>query len=429
MRDLPSKTELCLLVASALLGVAFCSAARAADGDGAPAPRGPAVTFSPSAQERARFEVLPDRTFQSVTGGWTIGNRARLGLEAHLGDRAALFVQIQDVRAWGSEYNAATLGEGTLLDWVADGLDVHQAYGQLTLPGVGRMRVGRQEIDWGGQRLIGAVGWTHQGRSFDAVRVWRDAEPLGFGAFYAKTLERPVSAADATKRWRDQHLIGLRAGPRVGDALTLDGLAIVQVDSATGLGRVTFGVWGKGAVGAFSWELDAYGQLGRDDLVTYRAMMVGVRAGVTVPAAITPYFGGGIDVLGGDGDATDDVVTVFDTLYATNHKFYGHLDHYLAIPEHTAGQGLVDGIVTAEVPFSKKVRFKLDAHVFGSAAPASSDTGFHGVELDTEAAWKPVEPVTIGAGLWVYVPAEGSFWGSDPTPELGAYVMTDFAFE
>ena len=32
-------------------------------------------------------------------------------------------------------------------------------------------RIGRQEIPFGGERLMGSVAWTQQGRSFDAVRT------------------------------------------------------------------------------------------------------------------------------------------------------------------------------------------------------------------------------------------------------------------
>ncbi len=426
------RPSLLVLAAAASLLAAGAAGAAGEKKAGSPAaetvasepPPPPPVTFTPSVQERARFELLPDKTFSGdAIGSWQIGNRARLGVEARFGDVAGVFVQIQDVRTWGSEYNAASLGEGTLTDSVANGLDVHQAYGQLDAAGGAvHLRVGRQEISWHGQRLIGAVGWTHQARSFDAVRLWGEPGKVGFGALYAPLLNRPVSEDDTANRWQDAHLIALRAGPRLGEALDLDALAIIRIDAATDLGHVTFGAHGKGAIRAFSWELEGYGQVGSDAGMDYLAAMVGARAGVTLGGGPRPYLGGGVDLLSGDPDPTDGTARTFDTLYATNHKFYGHLDAYLAIPVHTRGEGLIDGMINTRWTLSQKVKLRADAHVFASAA--AQGEAFHGVEVDVDGSWSPVKPLTVSAGLWLYAP--GAFWNDDPRPEIGAYLATDF---
>ena len=45
----------------------------------------------------------------------------------------------------------------------ANGLDLHQGYISLGSQGDGLFgRFGRQEVNFGGQRLVGAVGWTQQ---------------------------------------------------------------------------------------------------------------------------------------------------------------------------------------------------------------------------------------------------------------------------
>lgn len=48
------------------------------------------------------------------------------------------------------------------------------------------------------------------------------------------------------------------------------------------------------------------------------------------------------DHLSGDDDPSDGTVRVFDTLFATNHKFYGLADYFLNIPVQTVGRGLQD---------------------------------------------------------------------------------------
>ena len=393
-----------------------------AEGDEAKEPK---VTFHPRVQERARFELMPGPFSGDPVGGWQVGNRARLGLEARFGKAVSAYVEVQDVRTWGSEYKADTLSEGTFFDWVADGLDMHQAYGQVDFGGA-HLRVGRQEIAWHGQRLIGTVGWAHQGRSFDAVRFFAERETVGYELFYAVLLNRPVGGDPDSTVGDDSHLVAFRAGPRLGDALALDGLFIGNMDQGTNSFLGTFGVHAKGKVSAFAWEAEGYGQVGRIPGDTYGAYMFGIRAGGNLGGG--HYVGGGFDLVSGTND--DGSVRTFDTLFATNHKFYGHFDAYLAMPKN-APNGLINPQLNTRFALHERVKLKVDVHVFASADnPEGAEAvggAFHGVEIDTNVGIQPIEPLTLAAGVWVYVP--GAHWGEDLTPSLGAYFSTDFQFK
>jgi len=118
------------------------------------------VTFG--GQVRPRFE---SRT--PIDGSWNsfTSMRVRAALEARLEGNVRVFVQIQDVRLFGEESN-------TLSDYRADNFDLHQGFVELQeVPSLGgSLRVGRQEMAFGEQRLVGAVNWTQQGRSFDGIR-------------------------------------------------------------------------------------------------------------------------------------------------------------------------------------------------------------------------------------------------------------------
>ncbi|NIP78292.1 MAG: alginate export family protein, partial [Gemmatimonadetes bacterium] len=74
-------------------------------------------------------------------------------------------VQVQDVRVWGGELGTT--------DPSADGLDLHQGWLELGDAGSGALslRVGRQELAYGGERLVGALNWAQQARSFDGARL------------------------------------------------------------------------------------------------------------------------------------------------------------------------------------------------------------------------------------------------------------------
>ncbi len=410
----------------ALPGLALAGDAESKDPppqDAAPPPP-PKPVFSAMVQERARVEFVSNKDFAGDPDGkMKIGNRVRAGLGMALGP-VKVFAQVQDVRTWGSEFNAANGGEGTLFDFSANNFDLHQGYGEVRTPIGLWFRVGRQEVNWQGQRLIGAVGWTDQARSFDGARLVFEHEKVQAEVFYALMLDRPTSAADPSTVHEDQHLIAIRGGPRLGDPLSLDALGIIRVDNATNETLATVGAYAKGKVSVFAYEAEGYYQGGTKGDATVSAFLVGVRAGATLVKDAGLYVGGGIDLVSGDDDPTDLSVGTFDTLYATNHKFYGHFDRYLNLPVHTGGQGLVDGLVRIKVAPKGKVVIKNDIHIFGALAPPDGVEGFKGVEWDLDATFKIVKGFSVGAGVWTYFP--GGWYGDDATAEFGAYGMTNF---
>ena len=121
-------------------------------------------------------------------------------------------MQLQDVRIWGEE--TSTLG-----DFRADNFDLHQGFIQADFGEDGWLgtRVGRQEVNLGGQRLVGAVGWTQQGRSFDGVRVRTD-KSWGTIDFLAFSLAEDQAAATDY----DASLFGGYAVIDVAEAQALD---------------------------------------------------------------------------------------------------------------------------------------------------------------------------------------------------------------
>ena len=92
--------------------------------------------------------------------------RVRTQMVTSLDSDVDLMIQLQDVRLWGEEKN-------TLTDYSADKFDLHQGYVHLKKLGDGdhSLKIGRQIVALGGQRLIGAVEWTQQGRVFDGLQL------------------------------------------------------------------------------------------------------------------------------------------------------------------------------------------------------------------------------------------------------------------
>lgn len=109
---------------------------------------------------RVRSEVdMRDFNHRTAANTYTL-LRTRLGFEAIPLENVRVFIQARDSRVFGEEPH-------TLANF--RNLDLHQGYveikklftDELTL------RLGRQELAYANERLIGAVGWHNVGRSFD----------------------------------------------------------------------------------------------------------------------------------------------------------------------------------------------------------------------------------------------------------------------
>ncbi|MBE9527841.1 MAG: alginate export family protein, partial [Proteobacteria bacterium] len=128
------------------------------------------ITFSGSYKLRGESTSHSDFTkTASEKNVWH--QRTRLTANAAATDDASVKVTIQDTRDWGG--TTLFKGGNNLTESGDNVLDVHEA--SLTvnnLLGTGAdLTVGRQEINLGDQRLIGAFGWNEKGHSFDAARI------------------------------------------------------------------------------------------------------------------------------------------------------------------------------------------------------------------------------------------------------------------
>ena len=122
-------------------------------------------TININGQIRYRYE-LTDKDFDNDIKPNNFNLlRTRIGLSYRPSSNFNAFFQLQDSRIMGEE-------NGTL-DGSAKRLDMHQAYMnidslfQIPLS----LKLGRSEISYSNQRLIGAVGWHNVGRSLDGATL------------------------------------------------------------------------------------------------------------------------------------------------------------------------------------------------------------------------------------------------------------------
>lgn len=369
------------------------------------------IVFSGQIRPRLEFrDPSPNGQDDSFTS-----MRVRAQMKSSLERDVSVFVQWQDVRLWGEEAN-------TLSDFSADNFDLHQGYVDFgnvhDLPI--SIRLGRQEISLGGQRLIGAVGWTPQARSFDGMRI------------------------TATPGGHDLDLLGIRLAdstdPDIDNNAYLAGLYaqcpfsrnrhiyLLYNSAGSATDQFTLGFRQASKLAGFTYRAEAAYQTGERGGQDVAAFMVGVRAGRTVgKAGLTLWY----DLLSGDDDPADGETKVFDTLFATNHKFYGYADYFLNIPVHTAGRGLQDLAFKATYPVCKGTKLGVDLHSFLLAEKGGLDSGHLGEEIDVSLKHSYSENVACAAGF-SYVLAADAF-GDAGIKRLGddakfAYFMTNVMF-
>src|SRR5437667_4227840 len=140
-------------------------------------------------QFRARYEhpeYLGPVDF-SATGGHSSDNRMLLRTFVHVGYEPMpwlnFYAEGRDSRGYWDEPNANP---------DLDTMDLHQAFVQIGNPRLFPLiaKIGRQELRYGDERLIGVSDWTNVRRTFDAAKLRYEVEGFTHDSFYTNTRAR-----------------------------------------------------------------------------------------------------------------------------------------------------------------------------------------------------------------------------------------------
>lgn len=260
-------------------------------------------------------------------------NRTLLSADFHFGERVRLFAQGKS-----STVNSRSLAGGSTRASDQDELDLQQAYGEVRLPHVGSgalaVRVGRQDLGFGRERLVGPLDWANTRRTFEGYTAsWTYAR----GAVNA-FMTRPILVNRSEFNHRDSltTFYGMYGTLRpAGTAIGVDAYwlslnhRVSTFNGTTGREkRQTLGtrVWGPTRQRArLDYEVEAayqFGTVGAGNIAAYMAVgQVGYNA---------PRFHGarlylGVDYGSGD-DTTGGDVGTYNVLFPTAHATLGFMD-------------------------------------------------------------------------------------------------------
>lgn len=289
------------------------------------------------ADARARGELWSDYQFGAPRGAdhddRFLLTRWRTYGDLHWRDRAHVFVELKSSLATDIDLpggrSAAYVDTFAVQNGFVEVVPWQRGNERL------RLRVGREELLFGAQRLVGPSDWSNVRRTFDGATATLELERVRATAFFT----RPVRVR--THDWNDHiggdrfyGIYGSAAKPLPGGlGMDLYWLAVDRgnrtVNGTSGdEHRHTIGTRLHGSIGdsGFDAELETAFQVGSLGGRSLRAGMVSAELGYwRTEWWGAPRFHLGADWASGDRRAGGSVET-FDPLYPTGHRWFGEID-------------------------------------------------------------------------------------------------------
>jgi alginate export protein len=418
-----------------VLAVTLLGCAAVAFGQGAsPAPQGKTESPSPL---RSVNQALPkwlrfsgefrDRVEGRTAFGFRSGDNdaydlTRLRLNMQLTPTKWLrgFVQAQDARALG-------IGSTHVNTTLKDIFDLRQAFLEVRGGEKGHviLTVGRQELNFGAQRLIGSLDWGNTARTFDAARLAVVSENARVDVFASSVVKIKTSQFD--NHVAGENFYGIYgsfkdAVPKATFEPYVLWKTLSRVRSEEGLvgDADIFAVGGRliGKLPAgFDYAMEMARQSGHssnDDIAAWAGYWIAGYAPTHV--RLKPHFSIEYDYASGDARRGDGKVGTFDQLYPTNHAYYG-------IADQVGWRNISDLRTGMDVQPLPKLKANFDWHFFWLAnghdglynaggalvvqPPASGDAHTDvGRELDVYLTFSPSQEVTLGAGFGHLFPGQ-----------------------
>ncbi len=260
-------------------------------------------------------------------------------------------------------YNATAAGQG--LTENDAGVDFHQAFvfvgnhKEFPLS----LRIGRQELNYGDQRIVGAFRWNNIARTFDAVKLrWQNAifgvDLFTGGVVYTRSnhLNRSNPKDRFSGAYFNFNQLGSLTRNNVVEAYLLarNVKRSIATDNWSGVPApfrfpgaqdlYTAGIRLKskpGAYGPWDYGIEAMYQFGNRTAVFPAATVAAalaaprldqhayatvIQAGYTWTGDYQPRLALVYSHGSGDKDSTDGASNTFQNLFPTNHLFYGYMD-------------------------------------------------------------------------------------------------------
>jgi hypothetical protein len=338
---------------------------------------------------------------------------------------------------WFSVYaegrNSASYSDSRSPDPESDVFDLHQAF--IKLGGIESfpitLKVGRQELVYGDERLIGAFDWNNIGRVFDAAKLRYENQDLWVDAFVSRVIIPDdnnfnvpndydyFSGVYASSRtlvpWQETQLYFLARNTSAQSPNAIGENLPPFMRGASPRDIYTIGARVKSLPAKLKgWDYAAEfaGQFGDFQFsptspeLNQRAFATHAAGGYTWTEAFgTPRLGLEYNFSSGDSNPNDSTHGTFDNLFPTNHKFYGYMDFF-------SWQNMHDLRLASSIKPGRNLSFTADFHAMWLA---NTSDYFYQVNGSPR--------TTGGYGIR---PGAGNFVGTE-IDIVGTYNLTTYA--
>jgi len=313
-----------------------------------------------------------DSLDSSTDDSWLL-HRIRLGIEWQPLSWLHVSVQGQDVRESFSDRADIPLQQGAEGD---DAFDLRLASLEFGHPKQLSLKMGRQVLSYGDERLVGPLEWLNFSRTFDAVKLHYQREEWWVEGF-ASSVVRPHESHFNTSDWTDtqngrrQIFSGIYFSTTALDMQTTDLYTFhLHEEGLTGSTEfVTLGTRMKGdpeKLNGWDYTFEVAGQAGQlrgQDLSAYAFHLEGgynwLHSGWKPRLALEYSHGSG------DGNPADGQINTFQNLFPTNHPPYGFMDTM-------SWQNMHNLVLRLAAQPHAKVKTTLDLHAFWLADTADA---------------------------------------------------------
>ncbi|MHC4543413.1 MAG: alginate export family protein [Planctomycetota bacterium] len=313
-------------------------------------------------QARFRAEAETDKAFGGTQPSQDTFFLQRYFFHADLRETDGLRFFLQGKFAYVTDRDRGALGG------LEDHADFHQGFADIPVAisdAPMTVRLGRQELQYGAQRLISPLDWGNIRRSFDGVKVFSDMADWRVDAFAVRPVVGDRRNLDDENENVDFY--GLYSTWKGTNALSADLYFLLLKDneltanSNSNVGRrtvYTIGtkLWGR--KDNWDWETEAASQFGTFAGDRIKAWMATAGGGYTFSDIDwTPRIGLLYDYASGDGNPTDDTHSTFNQHFPLGHAWLGYLDR--------VGRSNIHAIKTqVKVKPTKKITAWCDFHTF-----------------------------------------------------------------
>lgn len=387
--------------------------------------------FSLSAQLRTRTEFRDGQGAplpENADAAFFTSQRTRLNAGYNM-YRLKFGVTVQDTRVWGQD--VSTINRTTTQD--NNGLMLHEAWAEIALTDTSyksgnlALKIGRQELIYDDQRLIGNLDWLQQARRHDAavLQIQQDKWILHAGFAFNQNKE------NAAGTHYNQTPAGNYAGNTNGSSM-YKSMEYLYLNRSYQQGLTSFlffadqfnkfhnntengtavKMWDKGSWSRFTTGLYTNNTLGKTQLTASAYYQTGktasgqkLSAGLLSAQALYNIdkkwsAGAGVDFT--TGGSSGNTSNAFDPLYGTPHKFWGLMDYFYA-GSGFGNKGLLDVYLKAKYKASEKILLSADVHRFSAASNVRDAAGnqlnrYFGSELDIVCNYSLTKIIGFEAG-------------------------------